>query len=147
MFALTGPIELLHTDVADIQGFMQLRASERKYILVFADLFSSYIYTYGLKSRMNLVKKVEEFYNDVKKQRPTETKIMRVETDSESKQNQSIQKLNKRYNVEICTTKMNRGHAFAAKQKIRELKKLLVAIKRNFKNRLNNYKISHQQFK
>ena len=120
---------------------MKPSASEAKYILVFVDLFSSYIYTYGLKSRMNLVKKIEQFYNDIKKQRPTETKIMRVQTDSEFTQNQSIQKLNKRYNVEMYTTKTNRGHAFAAKQKIQELKKLLVAIKRNFKNRLNNYKI------
>ena len=46
---------------------------------------------------------------------------MRLQTDLEFKQNE-IKKLNEQYNVEMFYSKVRGGKAFAAEQKIRELK-------------------------
>ena len=54
---------------------------------------------------------------------------MRLQTDLEFLQNE-IKKLNKKYNVDMFSTKLRGGKAFAAKQKIREFKKLLFKSKR-----------------
>ena len=50
---------------------------------------------------------------------------MRLQTDLEFKQNE-IKKLNEQYNVEMFHRKVRGGKAFAAEQKIREFKKLLL---------------------
>ena len=49
---------------------------------------------------------------------------MRLQTDLETKQKE-IFDLNKKYNVEMFSTAVRVGKAFAAKQKLRELKKRL----------------------
>ena len=49
---------------------------------------------------------------------------MRLQNDLEFSQNE-IKKLNKKYNVDVFSTKLQGGKAFAAEQKIREFKKLL----------------------
>ena len=54
--------------------------------------------------------------------------IMRVQTDLEFQQNE-IKNLNKKYNVEMFSTRVRGGKALAAEQKIREFKKLLLKIK------------------
>ena len=54
---------------------------------------------------------------------------MRLQTDLKFLQNE-IKKLNKKYNVDMFSTKLRGGKAFAAKQKIREFKKLLFKSKR-----------------
>ena len=54
---------------------------------------------------------------------------MRLQTDLEFLQNK-IKKLNKKYNANMFSTKLRRRKAFAAKQKIREYKKLLFKSKR-----------------
>ena len=54
---------------------------------------------------------------------------MRLQTDLEFLQNE-IKKLNKKYNVDMFSTKLRGGKAFAAEQKIREFKKLLFKSKR-----------------
>ena len=54
---------------------------------------------------------------------------MRLQTDLEFKQNE-IKKLNKQYNVKMFHSKVRGGKAFAAEQKIREFKKLLLKSKR-----------------
>ena len=54
---------------------------------------------------------------------------MRLQTDLEFKQNQ-ILKLNDESNVEMFQTRLRGGKAFAAEQKIREFKKLLLRGKR-----------------
>ena len=53
---------------------------------------------------------------------------MKLQTDLEFQQNE-IKNLNKKYNVEIFSTRVRGGKAFAAEQKIREFKKLLLKIK------------------
>ena len=57
---------------------------------------------------------------------------MKLQTDLEFQQNE-IKKLNKKYNVEMFSTRVRGGKAFAAEQKIRELKKLLLKIKSIYK--------------
>ena len=57
---------------------------------------------------------------------------MRFQTDLEFQQNE-IKKRNKKYNVEMFSTKVRGGKAFAAEQKIREFKKLLLKMKNLFR--------------
>ena len=54
---------------------------------------------------------------------------MRLQTDLEFKQNQ-IKKINDEFNVEMFHTKVRGGKSFAAEQKIREFKKILLTSKR-----------------
>ena len=73
---------------------------------------------------------------------------MRV--DLEFQQNE-IKKLNKKYNVEMFSTKTRGGKAFASKQKIREFKKILFRSKRLHKltktSRLDGKKLIRTLFK
>ena len=57
---------------------------------------------------------------------------MRLQTDLEFQQN-DIKRLNKKYDVDIFSTKIRGGKAFAAEQKIREFKKLLLKTKYLYK--------------
>ena len=57
---------------------------------------------------------------------------MRLQTDLEFLQNK-IKKLNKKYNVDMFSTKLHGGKAFAAEQKIRKFKKVLFKSKRLLK--------------
>ena len=54
---------------------------------------------------------------------------MRLQTDQEFKL-QKIYYLNKKFNVDMFTTSLRRGKAFAAEQKIREFKKALLRSKK-----------------
>ena len=54
---------------------------------------------------------------------------MRRQTDLEFPQNE-IKKLNEKYNIEMFSTRVRGGKAYAAKQKIREFKKRLFQSKR-----------------
>ena len=54
---------------------------------------------------------------------------MRLQTDLEFNQNK-IKELNKKFDVDMFHTQLHGGKAFAAEQKIRELKKILLRIKR-----------------
>ena len=79
-----------------------------------------------MKSRSLLAKKLRIIYEDIKGKR---TSRMRLQTNLEFKQNQ-ILKLNDEFNVEMFHTRLRGGNAFAAEQKIREFKKLLLRGKR-----------------
>ena len=82
-----------------------------------------------MKKRNLLKKKMELFYEEVESKRKGE---MRLQTDLEFQQNE-IKKLNKKYDVEMFSTRVRGGKAFAAEQKIREFKKLLLKIKLLYK--------------
>ena len=79
-----------------------------------------------MKSRNLLAKKLKLFYEDVKNKRIGR---MRLQTDLEFKQNQ-ILKLSDEFNVDMFHTRLHSGKAFAAEQKIRVFKKLLLRGKR-----------------
>ena len=66
-------------------------------------------------------------------------KTMRLETDLEFQQNK-IKRFNAKYNVDMFSTRLRGGKAFAAEQKNREIRKLL--LKRKIIENINNNRIS-----
>ena len=82
-----------------------------------------------MNKRNLLKKKMELFYEEANNKR--KQKKMRLQTDLRFQQN-DIKKLNK-YNVDMFSTKLRGGKAFAAEQKIREFKKLLLKTKSQYK--------------
>ena len=85
-----------------------------------------------MKKGYLLVKKLELFYEEIEPKRNMNEQ-MRLQTDLEFQQRE-IMKLNKKYNVLMFSTKIRGGNAFAAEQKIREFKKLLLKSKRLHKS-------------
>ena len=71
---------------------------------------------------------MELFYEDVSDKHSENKKKMRLQTDLEFQQNE-IKKLNKKFNIEMFSTNVRGGKAFAAEQNIRDLKKLLLKSK------------------
>ena len=65
---------------------------------------------------------MELFYNDIDKKRLGK---MRLQTDQVFKQ-RNIEELDKKFDVEMYSTHLRGGKAFAAEQKIRELKKTFI---------------------
>ena len=82
-----------------------------------------------MKIKNLLAKRMELFYNDINKKRDGK---MRLQADQELKQ-RKIFELNKKFNVEMYSANLRGGKAFAAEQKIRELKKALLRSKRTEK--------------
>ena len=64
---------------------------------------------------------------------------MRLQTDLEFQQNK-IKNLNKKYNVEMFSTRVRGGKVFAAEQKKRKFKKLLLKIKAIYKGSKMKFK-------
>ena len=129
LYSISKPFELLHADIADLR-FLARSAVDPKYCLLIVDLFTSKIYVYPMKNRSLLAKKLRLFYEEINQKR---TGRLRLQTDLEFKQNQ-IKILNDEFNVEMFHTKVWGGKAFAAEQKIREFKKVLLRSKRFEKN-------------
>ena len=125
----------MHADIADLR-FLAKSAVDPKYCLLIVDLFTSKIYVYPMKKRHLLAKKMNLFYNDIQKKR---TGKMLLQTDLEFNQNQ-IKSLKKKYNVHMFHPKIRGGKAFAAEQKIREFKKILLKSKRFEKLKGNRIK-------
>ena len=129
LYSFSKPFELLHADIADIRFFAK-SAADPHYCLLFVDLFTQKIYTYPMKKRHLLKKKMELFCEEISSKRSNET--MRLQTDLEFQQNE-IKKLNKKHNVERYSTRVRGGKAFAAEKKLREFKKLLLKTKNLYK--------------
>ena len=125
LYSISRPFEALHADIADLR-FLAKSAVDPKYCLLIVDLFTSKIYVYPMKNRSLLSKNIEIFYNNI---HPKRTGKMHLQTDLEFNQNK-IKALNKKFDVEMFHTKIKRGKAFAAEQKIREFKKILLRSKR-----------------
>ena len=138
---MNGPLQFFHADIAFLK-FLAKSAVDPKYALLCVDLFTSKIYVYTMKKRSNLVNKLETFYKEIEPKR-AKNERMRLQTDQEFQQNE-IKKLNVKYNVEMFSTRIRGGKAFAAEQKIRELKKVIFKTKRTYKlskKRINSKKI------
>ena len=125
LYSISRPFEMLHADIADLR-FLSKLAVDPKYCLLIVDLFTSKIYVYPVKNRILLAKKLVLFYNDINQKR---TGKMRLQTDLKFNQDQ-IKQLIKKFDVKIFHTKLRGGKAFAAEQKIREFKKILLRSKR-----------------
>ena len=139
LYSFDGPLQRLHADIADI-NYLNPSGSEPKYVLVVVDLFSSFTYIVPMKNRGLLNKAMETFYNTIhqsnrailkKGKNSDKVPPLYIQTDTEFERNY-IKLLNTQYDVVMYSTKMNSGHAFAAEQKIRELKKILTKQHRTF---------------
>ena len=137
LYSIQTPFVLLHTDVGDLR-FSGKSAADLKYCLLLVDLFTSKDYVYGTKNRSLILLKLEKFYKEVANKR--KNKKMRLQTDLEFKQ-KKVFAFNKKYNVDMFSTAVRGGKAFAAKQKLRELKKRLsrlLALQKNSKTKLKS---------
>ena len=127
----------MHADIDDLR-FLGKFAPDSKYCLLLVDLFTSKIYVFGMKNRSLIPLKLEKFYRDVDAKR--KNKKMRLQTDLEFKQ-KKIFDVNEKYNVEMFSTAVRGGKAFAAEKKRRELKKRiskLLALQRNREAKLKS---------
>ena len=141
LYSINGPLQFFHADLAYLQFFAK-SAVDPKYALVCVDLFTSKVYVYTLRTKNNLFKKMEEFYKEIDDKR-IENEKMKLQVDLEFQQNK-IKELNKKYNVDMFSTKNRGGKAYAAEEKIREFKKILFRIKKTYKRlnkRLNSAKL------
>ena len=129
LYSVGKPFKKIHADIADLRFFAR-SAVDPKYALVVVDLFTSKTYVYPMKTRKLLAKKLKMFYDEIKTKRDGR---MTLQTDLEFKQNE-IKKLNNEFNVKMFHSKIRGGKAFAAEQKIREFKKLLLKSKRFIKS-------------
>ena len=125
LYSFNAPFQLLHADIANLE-FLGKNATFPQYVLVIVDLFSSKVYTYSMKSRKQIRQKLEQFYRDVKSKR--KGKKMRLQVDHEFQQ-VKIKDLNELNNVTMFSTSLRGGKAFAAEQKIRELKTRIAKLK------------------
>ena len=128
LYSVNAPLQFFHADVADKRFFCK-SAVDPKYALLCVDLFSSKVYIYPMKNKSNLARKMELFYKEIELKRQETDEKMRLQTDLEFQQNR-IKKLNKKYNVDMFSTKVKGGKAFKAEQKIREFKNLLFKSKK-----------------
>ena len=112
LYSFNGPFQLLHADVGKNAMFP-------RYVLVIVDLYLLKIYTYTMKSHKQILQKLKLFYDDVRSKR--EGKQMRLQVDNEFQQ-VKIKDLNELNNVDMFTTSVRVSKAFAAEQKVRELK-------------------------
>ena len=118
LYSFHGPFQLLHADVGNLE-FLVKNATFPQYVLVIVDLHSSEVYTYKMKSRKQILQKMKLFHDEVRSKR--KGKRMRLQVDNEFQQVKT-KDLNDENNVEMCTSSVRGGKAFAAEQKIRELK-------------------------
>ena len=113
-----GPIQLLHAEVGNLE-FLGKNATFPQYVLVIVDLYLSKIYTYSMKSRKQILQKMKLFYNEVRSKR--KGTHMRLPVVNEFQQVR-IKDLNDENSIEMFTSSVGCSKAFAAEQKIRELK-------------------------
>ena len=118
LYRVDGPFQLVTADSADLR-FLGKSATHPKYCLVAVDVYSSKAYVYPIRSRDLLTKKLQLFHQDIQLKRKGK---MRLQVDLEFQKN-DIKELNKKYNVEMFSTKVRGGKVFAAEKKIRELKR------------------------
>ena len=118
MYSFDGPFQLLHVNVRNLE-FLGKDATSLQYVLAVVDLYSSKFYVYLMRSRKQILQKMKLFYDKVKSKR--KSKRMRLQVNNELQQ-VKIKDLNDRNNVEMFTSSVRGGIAFAAEQKIREVK-------------------------
>ena len=68
LYSFDGPFQLLQADIAYI-SFLAKSAVDPKFCLSFVNLFTSKIYTFPMKTRNLLAKKMVQFYNDIQKKK------------------------------------------------------------------------------
>ena len=126
LYSFDGPFQLFHANVGNLECLGK-NATFPQYVLVLVDLFSSKVYTYPVRPRKQIRQTLEQFYEEVESKRKKSRK-MKLQVDQEF-QEVKIKDLNKQNNVEMFSTSLSSGKAFAAEQKIRELKTRISKLK------------------
>ena len=102
LYTVDGPLQFFHADVAYLKFFSK-SVVDPKYALICVDLFSSNVYVYLKRKRSNLSQKLKLFYKEIESKR-IKNERMTLQTNLEFQQNE-IKKLNKKYNVEMFSSK------------------------------------------
>ena len=118
LYSFNSPFQLLHADVGNLESLGK-NATFPQYVLVIVDLYSSKVYTYSVTSPKQMLQKIKLFYDEVRNKR--KGKRMRLQVDNEFQQ-VKIKDLKNGNNVEMFTSLVKGSKAFAAEEKIRELK-------------------------
>ena len=127
LYSFDAPFQLFHADVGNLE-FLGKNATFPQYVLVLVDLFSSKIYTCPMKSRKQIRQRLEQIYEEVESKRKGEKMRFQVDQGFQQVKIKDFHELN---NVEMFSTSLRGGKAFAAEQKIRELKTKLNISKLN----------------
>ena len=125
LYSFDGPFRLIHADVANLE-FLGKSATAPNYALLIVDLYSSKVYVYPMRSRKQILQRLEQFYKEVQNKR--KNRNMQLQVDNEFQQVKS-KDLNDKYNVTIFMNSIRGGKAFSAEQKIRELKSRIAKLK------------------
>ena len=115
LYNFDGSFQLVHADVANLD-FLGKSATVPRYSLLAVDLYSSKVYVYPMRSRKQILQRLNQFHDEIKNKR--KKRNMRLQVDNEFQQ-VKIKDLNDKYNVEKFSTSVRRGKAFVAEQKIR----------------------------
>ena len=91
-------LQLMHKDIADI---FPRSPVDPKYCLLAVRLFTSKIYTYLIKNRSLLKRKLAQLYKDLERKRKNLGTVIRIQTDQKFNQNET-KKLNKNI-TQICS--------------------------------------------
>ena len=127
-FSVADKGQRFQADLADIT-YLRPTAHEAKYVLVVVDVYSQRVYLYGLYKKDKTIDAFKQFVSDTEKVRDKGVQVY-VQTDEGTEFfNRPLLRLFEDNGIRLFTTKMNRGHAFMAEQKIRELKKKMTKLK------------------
>ena len=118
LYSFDGLFQVVHAEVGNLE-FLGKNATFLRYALVIVDLYLSKVYVYSMRSRKRILQKLKLFYDEVKGKR--KGKRMRLQVKNEFQQ-VNIKSLNNGNNIEMFTSSLREGKAFATEQKIRELK-------------------------
>ena len=118
LHSFNGPFQLLHADVGNVE-FLCKNATIPEYVLEVVDLYLLKVCVYPMRSRKQILQKMKLFCNKVKIKR--KNKRMRLQVDNEFLQVKVKDFINENI-VEMFTSSVRGGKAFAAEQKIRQFK-------------------------
>ena len=113
LYSFDGPFQLIHADVGNLE-FLGKSSTTARYVFLSVDLYSSKIYVYPMRSRKKILQKMKISFDETKNKRSKKT--MRLHVDNEFQQ-VKIKDLNDENSVEMFTTSVRGGKAFAAEQK------------------------------
>ena len=68
LYSFDGPFQLVHADVADLQ-FLGKSATVPRNVLLVVDLYSSKVYVYPVRSRKQILQKLNQFFDEIKNKR------------------------------------------------------------------------------
>ena len=68
LYSVSRQFQLLHADIVNLE-FLGILVTHPKYCLLVVNMFTSKIYTYPMKLKRKLVRKLKEFYIDIAKRK------------------------------------------------------------------------------